>query len=476
LLTAPSSIYANKRDARVTTSRWLWLLPLALLIADTVFSFMQFVHLPLDGDLAPIVLPSEFYAKVMSDPFGWQAVAEHQNYAGSNRFFAHWSMAAYFRVVPIWLQRITDPINSLYLSAALAKTAMQLGLISLLVAYTRLFVQKPIHWAWLALLVFPLFQTGGFHISMGVIDESITYTFFYALPNLLLLLFFLPIVRQLVEPAVGHIDKIHFLFLFMLAPVLAFHGPLVPGIALVISFVSGIQHFISGAQSKKSVRFLLFWLSTLCLYSLYVGSFNQEGLTSTVSLSERFMKLPGGIYRMLCTKIGLPLLVVTTSAQFIWLYKKGLATQQVRLALWLFLGSVLFTLLLPFGGYREYRPEIIRRDTAAPVLTILFFLFALSGVLVQQHSSGKRKWLHRALLALFLCVFTLADARIKKKNQCEREALNQIAQSTQTVVVLKTQCTIMAWDLVRNADDSRTNTDFLMRLNIIKSPKLYRQE
>jgi hypothetical protein len=50
-----------------------WLLPLVVLalMLDLVLTFKQYYQMPLDGDLAAIVVPRADYAPVLHDPFGW---------------------------------------------------------------------------------------------------------------------------------------------------------------------------------------------------------------------------------------------------------------------------------------------------------------------------------------------------------------------------------------------------------------------
>ena len=67
-----------------------YLLVLFLLL-DTCYSFYQFFYLPHDGDMAAIIVPGEWYADVLEDPFGISALTEGKSYSGTNRFFAHWS-------------------------------------------------------------------------------------------------------------------------------------------------------------------------------------------------------------------------------------------------------------------------------------------------------------------------------------------------------------------------------------------------
>lgn len=86
-----------------------------LFIIDIVFSFYQYYYIPLDGDMAAIIVPASQFQKMMQDPFGMQALINHEMYMGSNRFFAHWTMKLYFWNNPNTLSTIYWS-NNKYLS------------------------------------------------------------------------------------------------------------------------------------------------------------------------------------------------------------------------------------------------------------------------------------------------------------------------------------------------------------------------
>ncbi|MCC7233327.1 MAG: hypothetical protein IT242_10305, partial [Bacteroidia bacterium] len=103
-------------------SRWKYLF-LFLILCDIVYSFLQNTNtMFLDGDMAGIIVPADAYKRVMSDPFGIGTLIHHDMYAAPNRFFIHWIMQKYFHTVPFLLQRFTDPVNSAFLSIAIART------------------------------------------------------------------------------------------------------------------------------------------------------------------------------------------------------------------------------------------------------------------------------------------------------------------------------------------------------------------
>ena len=106
-----------------------------LLLLDVGYSFYQHDQVALDGDLADNVVPAVENKLVLGDPFGYNALINHRHYCGPNRFWAHWSEFKYFRNVPALLQTFFDPIDSIYISCALAKTLIQIMFIWLLTVY-----------------------------------------------------------------------------------------------------------------------------------------------------------------------------------------------------------------------------------------------------------------------------------------------------------------------------------------------------
>ena len=173
-----------------------YLLPTLLalfVLLDLGYTFVQSYQLPLDGDLPPIVLPAMECRQVLGDPFGWAALTRGEVYVAPNRFFAHAAMVCYFKSVPFALQRVTSPINSLYAACALFAVLVQALLLYVLGVYIS-GSYRPGARFWLAVaLVAPLFQMSGYNDQMGIIEQCITYTFFYAFPMLLLLV--LPFYR-----------------------------------------------------------------------------------------------------------------------------------------------------------------------------------------------------------------------------------------------------------------------------------------
>ncbi|WP_133271616.1 hypothetical protein [Hymenobacter radiodurans] len=475
----------------------VWLCALFVLF-DLGYSYIQNYQIPLEGDLAPIVLPSYWYTQVLQDPFGWAVVAKNEVYAGPNRYFAHAAMVAYFKSVPLWLQRFTDPISSIYVACALFKTAVQALLLYLLAVYStgaQLLTDRRL-WLPAALLV-PLFQTAGYNGQMGVIDHSVTYTFFYAFPLALLLLLLLPFYRAAFHQQRLQLPGFMIPACAALMVVLAFNGPIVTGAVLVLFVCFGLywtkRHWpairvrsyagwwVQRAKRVPLVAVLLLGVfGLLCLYSLYIGRNNSENLTATLPVWERYKLVPQGVFRQLTGKLGFPLLVLIglVNAQLIRRFLPPSAASQRWLRIFQLLGlfTLLYILLLPLGGYRNYRPLILRRDSILPIILGLMYFYSASTYYLLLHLEGRpRRW-YIGGVVLFAAIFMNADKlRMTNNNQCERAGLQQLAQSTEPIVHLDSDCTVMAWEKITDPLQSDNNAQLLEFWGVTKGKKLYYQ-
>jgi len=221
----------------------LILLILALLLADIGYTFLQNYYTPFDGDMAGGIVPAKDVKPILESPFGIKIFTDHTTYPNPNRFFCHWSFYKYFNSVPLFLQNFTSPINSAYLSCGLAKTLIQVILIFILSLLISGGILK-FDFLVAAILITPLFQTNGYRSYMGIIDPSTTYTFFYALPTILILIYFTPLfLKHFYGLELKRMKYIKYLWI-PLALISSLSGPLNPGISLVISLLI-FKYFLS---------------------------------------------------------------------------------------------------------------------------------------------------------------------------------------------------------------------------------------
>jgi len=477
--------------------KWIFLF---LLLTDLVYSFYQYLQEPLDGDIAPIVLPSDWYAPVMSDPFGWAVLTRGERYAATNRYFTHWSISNWFKTAPFFFQRFTDPVQAIYWACAIFKIVVHLLLLYLLAALISA-RRNPLEFDFIlaALLLAPLFQANGYAAYMGVISPSIIYTFFYAFPMALLLWWLSPFLQALQTKdgwAGLRFPLLQKILAFLLLVFLSFNGPLVqpvvllllPGLLLLQGWKQIGKLNVGDWSGKISalihqyprLPLLCFASFILCaLYSFYIGTYNAENAVGvSKSVAERFALLPKGLFYLFTEKIGAALLLLAVLANSLLLSRlreDKQAKRLLRVFSWILLLSILYILLLPLGGYREYRPFILRADTFLPVTLSLFYCFGASSLLLLKKTEYFRRRIYAAGLGLVLLIFTLADEPASGKNHCEQQALYEISVADSAVVALEQDCLVMSWVPVLTPEESELNSRLLCFWQLTDKPKLYFQ-
>jgi hypothetical protein len=469
-----------------------WLLACLVLavLADLVFTYAQNLRLTIDGDLAAIVVPRADYAAVLHDPFGLGVLLGGGWYAAPNRFFSHLMMREYCLHVPLALQAVASPITSVYASMALLNVLVQALLLYVLGWYatgTRRLGSLRL-WVAMALLV-PFFQTSGYNGQMAIIDNSFTYNFFYAIPVLLLLVLLWPLYRAACQGQPLRLAWYQLVGMLLLIVVLALSGPIIGGAVLVLLAGIGVRE----AQQRwrrpaaKQLRNLPWqallvggWLGALCLYSLYIGRHNTENLATVVPVLQRYQLVPHGIFDELTSKLGLPLLVASCLGNA-WLIRRRLSPtvegSRIVLALrWIGLFALVYVALLPLGGYRSYRPLILRHDSILPITIGLVGFYALSTTYLLCQLQGRALRWYGLGVVVVAFIFMYADRRLypRHDNACERQALATLAQAnTQSVVRLPDDCTVMSWETITNPSESLTNAELLAHWGVTKGPKLY---
>lgn len=468
-----------------------------LLCSDIIFSFYQHLQMPLDGDIAESVLPDDFVYKILNDPFGMCVLLHHEHYPNPNRFFAHGSAFLYLRKVPLMLQQFFSPVESVYIACAILKTALQVAFVFLLAMLSCGFNKQHSFKNYLVatVIITPLFQTAGYNRYMGVIDQSITYTFFYAWPFLLLILFLIPIYFYLREPEDYSVSPLWKSIMILLAVLLPFSSPLLPGVAIIISalfFIHSISfqnQFSIENRSAKTVLlsvqkiptfilFILLFISALSLYSLYIGAFNSSNFLTTLSLGERYLKLPRGLFRVLTQKPGWLMLigVVILNSLILLKMKSNPKSKSLLTTLkCILIFSLIYILVLPLGGFREYRSNIIRYDTFLPITICIIYYFGVSTLFILGLQNMKRKKVYIACIASILIAFTSADKIKGFGNACEKRALEQIAASQSEPVALKADCTILSWRVISDYRQSERNAALLQIWGVTNRPTRYYQ-
>ena len=476
------------------------LLLLLFLGLHLAYSFWQFTHFALEGDFVEIVLPAANCVQVLHDPLGLHALLGHETYTAPNRFFAHIIMHEYFHAAPVFLQRWFGGIDSLYLACAVLKLVAQALFIYMLGVFIGgSFSVWNSRWLVGAALVTPLFQTTGFSDQMGLIDHSITYAVCYGLFMGPLLLFFQPVFRAFMDGQPIRIPLWGNALLAALALALALGGSIISGVALLVCPAgllwawwqrwqaqpaggSALQRAWRAVwQIPGSQLFLYLFFSLISLYSLYLGFSNAENFgEQQVALADRFSLLPWGVWDQVRRKPGLPVLLgfVLLNTYLLRRLPRTAESRRILLVLnWLGIFSLAYIVLLPFGGYRPYRPFMLRRDSIIPILTGLVLTFGLSSAYLLRHLGGRARPRYLAGLLAVLAMYLGVNLPVTHDNNtCERAMLARIISSPTTPVVLPMECTVLSWQPITTVAASENAAKLLQQLGLTKQVKLYRQE
>lgn len=477
---------------KVISGCYFKVLSILLLLADWTYSFLQYYATPLDGDMSKGIVLTEGVSTLFKDPFGISVLINNATYPNPNRFFAHQFFYEYFNHVPLWLQYFVSPIDSVYLSIALAKISIHITLLILLAFYlTGKFKIFNIKFLIAVMLLSPLFQTNGYKTYMAIIDPSTTYTFFYALPITLLLLFYLPFYLDAFYKT-DLIKKLQIkVLLVFLAIYIPFSGVLNTGIVLIITTLFVINSYFR-TDKQKSIKnrliqafssiptpniFLFTLISALSIYSIFIGLNNSIFINENTPIITRYSRIPMGLFYILTGKIGffILLLMIGTNIFLIRYSSSAEDKNTIRFLGWMAIFFLFYILLLPLGGYKSYRPYIIRYDTFMPVTIGLLFIYAKTTGMLLGYLNGKRRNIYIAVVILFSFVFINADKPEFDKNQCERKALKTIASSNKKVVLIPNDCTVMSWRKIIHPEDSKINGQLLKKWNITKDVKQYFQ-
>jgi hypothetical protein len=472
-------------NIKTFAKQYYFIILIILLITDGIYSYHQFSLFSIDGDVARIAAPDTSYINVLNDPFGFGILKTGKIHAGSNRYFAHITEFFYMREMPILLQEFVSPIDSIYITAAFAKTIIQSGMILLLAAYISIpFGLKRNDFLIGALLICPLFQVVGFYEYTAFIDGGITYALFYALPSMLLLVFLLPYYNKIITGKSSLSIYLKPIWL-LLVIVLVFHGPLSGPVLLIICsttlFYCWYTYWIRypekqfynriGSSVRSINKELLFSFSfviIISLYSFYIGKFNTENIINTIPIGERFTHLIQGlpIIFLEWSNGVLPLFICILINILLLFFIKGNVFKKIlTISGLLLLFSIIYIFLTPFGGYREYRYYILRRDTIQPVMVCLYFIWGLTSLYILKNSNS-----FKYVYAFFLCIvcifYTLSDPLPTHTNECEREMLHQLETTKTECVLLTKDCSVIGWVTYETCESTKNASVLLKHWNI----------
>lgn len=448
----------------------------------------------MDGDMVSL---SFGYHEVKKDPLGLNVLLSNASYGGTNRFFAHWLSEKYIKNAPLVFNRFASPIDSLYLAWSFARLFTQFFLIWILTVYIT---GKSKIWQFDVLLasaiIAPLFQIEGYAFYMTIIGYSMSYTFFYATAFCTVALFFLPFFNAAFQRRTFHFSLPMIIWLMVLVIYNAFNGPLNAPVMLIICSFTILAYYVTKVRASAEHTFLkkiiksikqipvpliiIFSIAIIVsLYSLHIGKNNSENLWEPMSLQNRYNKLWQGILLYYTQKIGTSLMIIMILVNWILIrYHKQLPqSNSILNALpWFWCIVFLYILLLPLGGYRPYRPYILRSDTLLPVTLGLILFYGITTFHILRMLSFRYKFVYYAVIIACTLVYVNADTQIKKYNTCEREALKKIANSKETFVFIENGCSVVNWAKTGSYKDSRGTTDLLLHWGVIDRRKYFYQK
>jgi CDP-diglyceride synthetase len=105
--------------------------------------------------------------------------------------------------------------------------------------------------------------------------------------------------------------------------------------------------------------------------------------------------------------------------------------------------SVFYIFLLPLGGYRPYRPDIIRYDTFMPITIALLYLVGRSTFLASEII--QRKKLYYSFLTVIFAIFMYADKPQFNDNDCQYERMIELKNSKELITVFDNKCNLLTW-------------------------------
>jgi len=450
--------------------KYEWILFLILAVFLLSVQFIQHGSYGLDGDMTAICLPIETYEPAFKDPFGFELLKSNPKlYSGTNRFFCTYFCYLYLNKVPLWLQHVTSPMYSVFLAIQCFKMlTLMLGILVIFI-FVRLFTpSKLVHFPLVACFTLLLFQNEGFYEQIGIIDHSIVYTFFYGFSILLIFLLFYPFVKSYVRHRSLNILFIEWLYVLPLMLIVPFFGSInAPFVLYSILFC--VVFFVFSPKVRPSISYktftLLVFLFLLCLYSQYISYFNIENPTSSPSVMERYRLLAKGIFYLFSKHVGLGILLSIICFNIYWLSIKNhkLLRQSILFILTFTLG---YLFLLPLGGFREYRPFIIRYDNFIPISLLIFIVLLATSAKVYKSLPMASLYKRTGVLVVAL-IFFLNNFQFSEDRKHTELELKKIQKSSVFSVKINNNVKILNWKNTDSPEESYYASLLLRRWKVI---------
>lgn len=429
------------------------------LACDLLVSAYHYYNLGIDGDLPKIGLPYRWYEDVMQDPFGFDAVLNSKTYSGAGRYMCHWWTVFWMHnVYGIIFSFVKNPIVSIYLCTTAIAMMVHLFFVILVWRYVSVVVTLSRIQSLIVLCIATIFiQYGNYYHSFGIIDRSPSYIFFYALQLLFFALWAFPFFTAYHKNKFTLHPVIHLFWVFF-SVYLAFSSVLTQPVWFVVCLLMFIAYVLSSPSSlwrqfllSKTILFHFVWFLLICIYAFYVSKFNNEK-TNVTTLSERYLLLLKGIYYWMFYSPVIPIVLCWLGLNFFLIHRffNSITWNFFKYqAMWIGLFVFCYIVLLPMGGYRSYRPFIIRYDTIMPVTLGLIYLIASSSVYLLKNIVNRKFNIYYGICLIGIgLIFTNADKDLElNSNDCQHQVMYYLYQSTDTLVPLPTHCNVGTWNL-----------------------------
>lgn len=458
---------------------------ITFLLCDLSYSFMEYYYTPIDGDLTAGTVPIKNVQQVLDDPFGFKMLASGEKHINPNRYFSHLAQKEYMDNIPILLQTFVSPITSVYLACALLKLFVH-AVFLLIVSWMISGGNKPglKNLLLAAALLVPLIQANGYWGHMGINDKATTYVFFFALPLILLLAFLVPVYQLVYQEKSLRFGFFNLLASVAFAIVLPLSGPLIPGVVLIICLLILIYYTLKSSirnvlkEIPRQLIFILLPIALVSVYALILGRFDSNYAGTEIPVLTRYLRLPLGIYYQITQSLGVPLLLLMIIANVILIRKYLKTAQGIKITnslKWIGLFALIYLLLLPLGGYRPYRPNILRYDTFIPITIALLYFYGKSTLFIVNNLGHKRRNYYGLFLLVIFGIYMNADRMETEEYQSERQCLEILAKSPNDITKLPATFNVMSWEPLPTPERTEGNAIMLMRWNITDRKKLYYQ-
>ncbi len=367
-----------------------------------------------------------------------------------------------------------DPVQSIYACVASLKMLIHLGFLLFFYQCFKLRMKRNFDLSVLV-LASSCIIVDRFSASFTTIMSSPIYTIFYTLGVLLfLLILFPPILNRIVDDYTSKFSFGKSIGLVLASFAVVQCSPVIPPIVLlsVIAYVGmyfiksgGLIHFFKNHE----LPFICF-LAAICMisiFSFYVGSFNKENFSVQLSIWERYQKLgPGLLQYFTGGPILLPLILLGSAAYY---FRKDKSDGDKRLHLFMLIFFISFTILLPLGGFRSYRPMLVRGDTFM-IINCFILLLVLRNIYLLYKHQEKNRFIVPIVAILLLSI----DLSGIGRNKCEKEALYAIMNApSNTDVSIDYNCKVLSWDKMTDPYLLDINAAFLEKMKVATKGQRY---